>query len=102
MTPEDRITQLEAENAALQERLAALVAQVQELQARLAKDSHKSGKPPSSDGLKRKTKSLRKRSGKPSHPRYRKSLRYPIVVSASDVDRSVRKAARKIFRMPYS
>jgi len=64
MTPEDRITQLEAENAALQERLAALVAQVQELQARLAKDSHNSGKPPSTDGLKRKTKSLRTPSGK--------------------------------------
>jgi transposase len=64
MTPEDRIAQLEAENAALQERLVALAAQVQELQARLAKDSHNSGKPPSTDGLKRRTKSLRKPSGK--------------------------------------
>ena len=64
MTSEDRIAQLEAENAALQERLAALVAQVQERQARLAKDSHNSGKPPSTDGLKRKAKSLRKPSGK--------------------------------------
>ncbi len=43
---------------------AALKAQVAELQARLAKDSHNSGKPPSSDGLARKTKSLRRRSGK--------------------------------------
>ncbi len=64
MTPEDRIAQLEAENAALQERLAALVAQVQERQARLAKDRHNSGKPPSTDGLKRKAKRLRKPSGK--------------------------------------
>ena len=64
MTPEDRIAQLEAENAALQERLAALVAPVQELQARLAKDRHNSGKPPSTDGLKRRTKSLRTPSGK--------------------------------------
>jgi transposase len=67
MTPEARITELEAENAALRERVEMLAAQVQELQARLAKDSHNSGKPPSSDGLARKpsrTKSLRKPSGK--------------------------------------
>src|SRR5450432_2257043 len=64
MMPEDRIAQLEAENAALQERLAVLVAPVQELQARLAKDRHNSGKPPSTDGLKRRTKSLRTPSGK--------------------------------------
>ncbi len=48
----------------MQERLAALVAQVQERQARLAKDRHNSGKPPSTDGLKRKAKRLRKPSGK--------------------------------------
>jgi transposase len=34
------------------------------LEARLAKDSHNSGRPPSSDGLGRKTKSLRRKSGK--------------------------------------
>ena len=74
MTPEARMAQLEAENAALREQVSelpvlreqvtALVLRVQELEARLAKDSHNSGKPPSSDGLKRKPKSLRKRSGK--------------------------------------
>lgn len=37
---------------------------VQELESRLAKDRHNSGKAPSSDGLARKTKSLRRRSGK--------------------------------------
>jgi transposase len=64
MTPEDRIAELEAENERQREQIAALVARVQELEARLAKDSHNSSKPPSSDGLKRKTKSLRHKSGK--------------------------------------
>src|SRR5215469_3935566 len=64
MTPAEEITALKAENAALHEQVAALTTQLQELEARLAKDSHNSGKPPSSDGLARKTKSLRKRSGK--------------------------------------
>jgi transposase len=64
MTPEERIAELEAENAALREQMAALLARVHELEARLAKDSHNSGKPPSSDGVARKTKSLRRRSGK--------------------------------------
>ena len=64
MTPEDENVLLKAENAALREQVSMLVAQVQDLQARLAKDSHNSSKPPSSDGLGRKTKSLRRRSGK--------------------------------------
>lgn len=64
MTPEARIAELEAENAALRERVELLAARVEELQARLAKDSHNSSKPPASDGLKRKPKSLRQRSGK--------------------------------------
>src|SRR5260370_503317 len=71
MTPEERIASLEAENARQREQLAVLLAQntvllarVQELEARLAKDSHNSSKPPSSDGLARKTRRLRRRSGK--------------------------------------
>src|SRR5437588_10274291 len=64
MTPEIRIAELEGENAALREQVRALLERVQELEARQAKDSHNSGKPPSSDGLKRKPKSLRQRSGK--------------------------------------
>src|SRR5262249_11516055 len=64
MTLAERIAQLEAENAHQREQIAVLVARVQELEARLAKDSHNSSKPPSSDGLQRKTKSLRKPSGK--------------------------------------
>jgi transposase len=64
MRPEERIAQLEAENMRQREQIAALLVRVQELEARLAKDSHNSSKPPSSDGLARKAKSLRKRSGK--------------------------------------
>src|SRR5260221_13777886 len=76
MQHEDVVAILTAENARQREQIAALVAQnaelaarVQELEGRLAKDSHNSGKPPSSDGLARKadrTKSLRRRSDKPS------------------------------------
>lgn len=71
MTAEARIAELEAIIAQQQQQVeqllahnAALQARVQELEARLAKDSHNSSKPPSSDGLVRKTKSLRRRSGK--------------------------------------
>src|SRR5260370_33407361 len=49
---------------ALREQVALLSEQVQALEARLAKDSHNSSKPPSSDGLARKTQSLRRTSGK--------------------------------------
>jgi transposase len=71
MSDEDNRAILIGEDARQREQIAelvaqntALAAQVQELQARLAKDSHNSGKPPSSDGLGRTTKSLRRRSGK--------------------------------------
>jgi transposase len=64
MTPEDRIAELEAENQRQREQIAVLLLRVQELEGRLAKDSHNSSKPPASDGLKRKTKSLRAKSGK--------------------------------------
>lgn len=64
MTADERLAHLEAENAWLREQLTVALTRVQELEARLAQDSHNSGKPPSSDGLARKTRSLRRRSGK--------------------------------------
>ena len=53
-------------------RVDELEAVVSDLQARLGKDSHNSSKPPSSDGLRRKPKSLRERGkakvgGQPGH-----------------------------------
>ena len=69
MTPDERIAELEMVLADQRQQLdvvlalnAVLQARVEELEARLAKDSHNSSKPPSSDGLARKTKSLRRRS----------------------------------------
>lgn len=64
MTPDEENAILRAENAALREQVRTLLAEVQELRGHLAKDSHNSSKPPASDGLARKTKSLRKPSGK--------------------------------------
>jgi hypothetical protein len=47
MRAEERIAQLEAENAALCEQLRQLQVRLAELEVRLAKDSHNSSKPPS-------------------------------------------------------
>jgi transposase len=78
MRPEDRIAELEAlvaqqgEQIGQQqdlitqqhEQITLLLVRVQELEGRLAKDSHNSSKPPSSDGPARRTRSLRKPSGR--------------------------------------
>jgi transposase len=74
MSTEERIAELETlvtelgEQVARQrEQIALLLARNAELEAQVAdakRDSHTSSKPPSSDGLKRKTRSLRTPSGK--------------------------------------
>jgi len=71
MTPQEELFELREENKDLHERLAqrdALIThlqqRVQELEERLAKDSHNSHLPPSSDRFVRQPKSLRKKSGK--------------------------------------
>jgi len=76
MTQEEELQALREENAALKAQVAALLPlkeqvdqlqeQVKQLTSRLAKDSHNSHLPPSSDrfGHKKKVRSLRKKSGK--------------------------------------
>lgn len=66
MTAAERIAQLEAENAALRAELAVaqhqvtlLTERLRELEQRLAKNSHNSSKPPSSDGLRRCSRNQR-------------------------------------------
>lgn len=71
MTPDARIAELEAVVAQQQvvmtqqrEQITALLAEVQALRERVAKDSHNSHKPPTSDGLQRRPRSQRRKSGR--------------------------------------
>ena len=59
-------TALRADNAQLREQMEHMLVRLVELEGRLAKDSHNSSKPPSSDGLARKPHSQRQPSGKKS------------------------------------
>src|SRR5438270_782292 len=61
---QEQITLLERELGLQQQQLTQLMEQVRALQERLAKDSHNSHLPPSSDRFSRQPKSLRKKSGK--------------------------------------
>ena len=67
VSPEAIIAALQEQNAALSALVAALQARVAELERQIGLNSGNSGKPPSSDGLKKKPariSSLRERSGK--------------------------------------
>jgi transposase len=55
---------LESYLCVLEQRIADLEQRVRELEGQVKKDSTNSGKPPSSDGLKRTPKSLREKSGR--------------------------------------
>src|SRR6266516_4458887 len=61
---QEQITLLERERSLQQQQISQLSEQVKGLQERLAKDSHNSHLPPSSDRFSRQPKSLRKKSGK--------------------------------------
>ena len=61
---QEQITLLERQLSRQQEQLGQFAQQVKALQDRLAKDSHNSHLPPSSDRFSRHPKSLRKKSGK--------------------------------------
>ncbi len=62
-----------AENASLRQQMESILVRLREVEGQLAKDSHNSSKPPSSDGPGRKLRSQRHRSerktgGQPGHP----------------------------------
>jgi transposase len=64
MTTDEELEQLRHENSALRDQVAMLSERISALEAQLAKDSHNSHLPPSSDRFQRQPKSLRKKSGK--------------------------------------
>src|SRR5438270_13411662 len=73
MSKDEELERLRQENSALREQVALLSERIQVLEAQVAKDSHNSHLPPSSDRFPRQPKSLRTKSGKkvggqPGHP----------------------------------
>ncbi len=64
MTKDEELEQLRQENSALREQVRVLSERISALEAQLAKDSHNSHLPPSSDRFHRQPKSLRQKSGK--------------------------------------
>src|SRR5258707_13495215 len=64
MTKDEELDQLRQENNALRDQVRLLSERIRELEAQVAKDSHNSHLPPSSDRFGRQPKRLRKKSGK--------------------------------------
>jgi transposase len=64
MTKDEELEQLRQEKSALRDQVSLLSERISALEAQLAKDSHNSHLPPSSDRFHRQPKSLRKKSGK--------------------------------------
>src|SRR2546428_1372454 len=64
MTKDEELEQLRQENIVLRNQVTLLSERISELEAQLAKVSHNSHLPPSSDRFHRQPKSLRKQSGK--------------------------------------
>src|SRR5256714_7460739 len=64
MSKDEELLQLRQENSALRDQVARLSERISVLETQLAKDSHNSHLPPSSDRFHRQPKSLRKKSGK--------------------------------------
>jgi transposase len=64
MSKDEELERLRQENAVLRDQVALLSERIQVLEAQLAKDSHNSHLPPSSDRFHRQPKSLRTPSGK--------------------------------------
>ena len=90
------IAALRAENASLKARIA-------ELERRLGLDSSNSGKPPSSDGLKKpaRVNSLRERSGKkPGGQKGHKGETLRQVADPDEVDRSLPAGLRCVRHRP--
>ena len=70
---EGELARERAENASLRQLMGEVLRRLGAVEGQLAKDRHKSSKPPSSDGLRRKRVSTRKRSekkpgGQAGHP----------------------------------
>lgn len=80
---DQRIAELEAENAQLREAVKELMRRIAELEAKLGEDSSNSSKPPSSDPpwkpprKKDKDKKKRRRGGQPGHKKHERALLPP-------------------------
>ena len=61
----EKIAFLEARVASLESQLTEALGVIRDLQNRLNKDSSNSGKPPSTDGFRKKRRNLREKTGKP-------------------------------------